>query len=151
MTESTDRPNSPSPSWPYARSKTLATWLAVVGGSVGLHHLYLRGLGTVWAWLHLLPTGLGLLGVLRMRELGQDDRLAWIMIPFLGVMLAQGMLHGIVYGLTPDAKWHARFNEGYSPESTAWAPVLGVITGLMVGAAILMGTIAFGIQKIFEW
>lgn len=140
-----------APSWPHYRSKTLATWLAVLGGSLGLHHMYLRGLGTTWAWLHALPTGVGLLGVLRMREMGQDDRLAWILIPILGLMLAQGMLHGIIYGLTPDAKWHARFNEGYPWVDTAWAPVLGVIAGLMVGAAILMGTIAFGIQKIFEW
>ena len=30
-------------------------------------------------------------------------------------------------------------------------PVLAAIAGLLVGGAVLMGTIAFGGQKFFEW
>ncbi len=60
-----------------ARSKTLATWLAFVAGSLGLHRFYLHGLRDGWGWLHVPPTLLGLYGVERMLELGQDDRLAW--------------------------------------------------------------------------
>jgi len=37
------------------------------------------------------------------------------------------------------------------PEATAWGPVLGVITALLLGGMVLMGTIAFGGQKYFEW
>jgi len=133
------------------RSKTLATWLAVLGGTLGLHRLYLKGPADVWAWLHLLPTALGLAGVIRMRNLGQDDMVAWLLIPVLGLMISLGMLCAIVYGLTPDEKWDARRNPGHTPVHTAWGPVLGVITALLLGAAVLMGTIAFGIQKLFEW
>ena len=45
-----------------------------------------------------------------MRELGADDRLAWVLIPLLGLTLAAAMLSAIVYGLTPDENWNARFN-----------------------------------------
>lgn len=140
----------PTPDTRY-RSKTVATWLAIVGGTLGLHRHYLHGTKDVLAWLHILPTLLGLTGVIRMRQLGQDDHVAWILIPVLGLMISQVMLCAIVYGLTPDEKWDARHNPGQTPVTTAWGPVLGVITALMLGAAVLMGTIAFGIQKLFEW
>ena len=131
------------------RSKTLATWLALVGGTLGLHRLYLKGLGDAVGWLHIVPTSLGLFGVLRMRELGQDDRLAWLLIPLLGLMISQAMLHAIVYGLTSDARWATRMNQ--PEEDTGWAPVFGVIAALLIGATVLMGSLAFGIQKYFEW
>ncbi len=133
------------------KSKTLAAWLAVAGGAVGLHRMYLRGFANKWAWAHLVPTLLGYVGVLRMRDLGQDDRLAWLLIPILGLMIAQGMLHAIIYGLTPDERWDQRYNGGQAGSATGWGPVLAVITALLVGATVLMGTIAFGGQKFFEW
>jgi hypothetical protein len=135
---------------PY-RSKTIATWLAVIGGSLGLHRFYLHGFGDRLGWLHALPTAVGLIGVQRMRNLGQDDRLAWLLIPLLGLMISQSMLCAIVYGLTPDARWDARHNRGHATRTTGWGPVLGVIAALLVGAAVLMGTVAFGGQRFFEW
>lgn len=133
------------------RSKTWATWLAALGGSLGLHRFYLQGWGDLWGWLHPFPTVLGLLGVLRMRAFGQDDRLSWLLIPILGLMIAQGMLHAIVYGLKPDDAWDRQRNPGLAPRRTGWGPIFGVIVALMVGATILMGTVAFGGQKFFEW
>jgi len=133
------------------RSKTLATWLAVLGGTLGLHRLYLKGPSDALGWLHLAPTALGWAGVIRMRQFGQDDTVAWLLIPLLGLTIAMGMLCAILYGLTPDEKWDARHNPGQPGVRTAWAPVLGVIAALMVGAAVLMGTVAFSIQKLFEW
>ncbi len=132
------------------RSKTLATWIAVVAGTLGLHRVYLRGAGDLLAWLHVPLTALGAYGVQRMQVLGQDDRLAWALIPVLGLMISQGMLCAIVYGLTPDEKWAARHNPGQPPRDTGWGPVLGVIAALLLGAAVLMGTIAFAGQKYFE-
>jgi uncharacterized membrane protein len=133
------------------RSKSLATWLAVIGGTLGLHRFYLYGWRDLPGWLHLLPTLSGLAGVQRMRAFGQDDRVAWVLIPLLGLMISIAMLTAIVYGLTPDDKWAARHNPGQPPQPTGWTPVLGVIVALLLGASVLMGTVAFGIQHFFEW
>ena len=135
----------------HRRSKTLATWLALVGGAVGAHRLYLRGLGDRLAWLHPLPTLAGLYGVQRMQSLGQDDRLAWLLLPLLGLMLAQAALAAIVYGLTPDERWDARWNAGATSPPSGWGAVLGVIAALLIGATALMATIAFSGQRFFEW
>ena len=132
------------------RSKTLAVWLALLGGSLGLHRFYLRGLRDSWAWAHLPPTLVGLYGVQRMSALGQDDRLAWVLIPLLGLMVAGTMAMAIVYGLTSDEKWNARWNP-QGPESKGGSlAIFGVIVALAVGAAVLMATIAFIGQRAFE-
>ena len=133
------------------KSKTLATWLALLGGSLGLHRFYLLGGRDALAWLHALPTLAGLVGVRRMLDLGQDDRLAWLLLPLLGLMLVQAALCAIVYGLTPDERWDARHNANAPVRPTAWGPVLGVIAALMIGATALMATIAFSGQRYFEW
>jgi hypothetical protein len=133
------------------RSKTLATWLAVIGGAFGAHRFYLHGWRDLIAWLYPLPTLLGLAGVQRMRAFGQDDRVAWVLIPLLGLALSAAMLSAIVYGLTPDDKWAVRHNPGQPPQATGWAPVLGVIVALLVGSSVLMGTVAFSGQRFFEW
>ena len=135
---------------PY-KSKTLATWAALLGGTVGLHRFYLYGGRDVLAWLHTAPTLAGLWGVRRMLELGQDDRLAWLLLPLLGLMLAQAALFAILYGLTPDERWDTCHNPGAATHRTGWGPVLGVIAALMIGATALMATIAFGGQRYFEW
>ena len=169
MTAPDAAPGSPGLRDPAdVRSKTLATWLAVVGGSVGLHHFYLRGLRTRWGWLYPLPTLVGLAGIVRMRDLGVDDRLAWALVPWLGVTISVGMLCAIVYGLTTDAKWArlyagdpakpvvqvTREEDDESPPPgivhTGWAPVLGVILALMIGGGVLMGTIAFSVEMMFD-
>jgi uncharacterized membrane protein len=129
----------------------MATWLAVIGGTLGLHRIYLYGWRDLPGWLHWPPTLLGLAGVQRMRAFGQDDRVAWVLIPLLGLMISIAMLTAIVYGLTPDEKWAARHDPGQPPQPTGWTPVLGVIVALLLGASVLMGTVAFGIQHFFEW
>ena len=135
----------------HYKSKTLATWIALLGGSLGLHRFYLKGGRDALAWLHPVPTLAGLVGVQRVLELGQDDRLAWLLLPLLGLMLAQSALCAIVYGLTPDERWDARHNPGTPVHATGWGPVLGVIAALMIGATALMSTIAFSGQRYFEW
>ena len=129
----------------------MVAWLALLLGSLGVHRMYLYGLRDIKAWLHPLPTALGLLGVQRMRDLGQDDQLAWLLIPLLGLVVSVAMLQAIVYALTPDDVWQQRYNPGRPPQTTGWAPVLAAGLALLVGGAVLMGTIAFGAQKFFEW
>ncbi|NML14138.1 TM2 domain-containing protein [Azohydromonas caseinilytica] len=135
----------------HYKSKTLATWIAILGGSLGLHRFYLHGWRDGLGWLHPLPTLAGLHGVRRMLALGQDDQAAWALIPLLGLMLAQAMLFAILYGLTPDERWDARHNPGQPGQETRWGPVLGAIAALMLGAGVLMATIAFSGQRYFEW
>jgi hypothetical protein len=135
----------------YDRSKTLATWIAVIGGGLGLHRFYLHSLRDAWGWAYPLPTLLGLYGVQRAREIGLDDPCSWLLIPLLGFALAAAMLSAIVYGLTPDEKWAARYNPGRPAQRTGWAPVLGVIVALLLGAGVLMATLAFSAQRWFEY
>ncbi len=135
----------------HYRSKTLATWLALTTGAFGGHRLYLRGWRDPWLWLHPWPTLAGLWGVRRVLDLGQDDRLAWLLLPLLGLMLAQGALFAILYGLMPDARWDEHHNPGVAPHATAWGPVLGAIAALIIGTTALMATIAFSGQRFFEW
>jgi hypothetical protein len=133
------------------RSKTLAAWLALAAGPFGAHRFYLHGWGDLWGWLHPWPTLLGAVGVLRMRSLGQDDHVAWLLIPALGLMIAQAMLAAILIGLTPDERWQARFNPNSPARASGWAAVIAVIAALVVGGIALMGTLAFGGEKFFQW
>jgi hypothetical protein len=134
------------------RSKTLATWIALLGGSFGLHRFYLHGRTDALGWLLPIPTLLGLYGVQRARQIGLDDHMSWLLIPLLGGVLAGTMLSAIVYGLTPDDKWNARFNPqvGQAPRS-GWLAIIGVLLALSLGATALTATIAFGAQRLFEW
>jgi hypothetical protein len=133
------------------KSKTLATWIAIVGGTLGLHRFYLFGWRDAWGWLHPGPTLLGLYGLHRVRELGQDDHLAWVLLPIGGAIVAASMLSAILYGLTPDERWDRRFNAGGAASHSGWGAVLGVILALMVGAGVLMATVAFSGQRYFEY
>ena len=133
------------------RSKSIATWLALLLGATGLHRVYLYGARDGLAWLHLVPSAAGLIGAMRMRHLGQDDQLGWLLTPLLGLMLSQAALVAIVWGLTPDERWDQRFNATQASHPTRWAPVLGAVLALLLGGTALMGTIAFSGQKFFEW
>jgi hypothetical protein len=133
------------------RSKTAATWIAVVVGALGGLRFYLHGRRDLLGWLHWPPTLFGLWGAWRMHALGQDDRLASVLVPLLGLMLSAAMLSAIVTGLTPDARWDEHHNAGLEPRATRWGPVLGAIVALMLGGIVLMGTIAFAGQRFFEW
>jgi hypothetical protein len=135
---------------PY-RSKTWATWIAVLGGSLGLHRFYLHGFRDVRGWLFVGPTLLGLHGVQRVREFGVDDHASWVLLPILGLMIAGSMLTAIVYGLTPDEAWNQRFNPSGPQHRSGWAVIIGVIVALSVGAGALMATIAFSGQRYFEY
>lgn len=146
-----NHPAFSAPPAAHYRSKTVAAWLALLLGSLGVHRMYLYGLRDFRAWLHPLPTAVGLLGVERVRALGQDDQLAWLLIPLLGLMLSLAMLFAILYALTPDDVWQQRYNAGRPAQATGWGPVLAAVLALLVGGTVLMGTIAYGGQKFFEW
>ncbi len=134
-----------------SRSQTIATWLALLGGPLGLHRFYLHGLSDRWGWLLWLPTLIGAYGVKRMRALGQDDQLAWLLIPLLGLAIAATMLTAIIYGLTPSTKWKARFDPSGDAISWPWLNVIGAVAGLAFGATALIASLAFMAQRFFEY
>jgi 4-hydroxybenzoate polyprenyltransferase len=133
------------------RSKLTATWLAILAGTLGAHRFYLKGWRDPCGWLYPLPALAGWIGVQRMRQIGQDDLLSWALIPLLGLAISAAMLSAIVYGLTPDARWDQRHNLGHELTRSGPGTVLGVIVALLIGASVLMGTVAFSGQKFFEW
>lgn len=136
------------------KNKTLAAWLAFVGGPFGLHRFYLHGLGDTLGWLLPIPTALGLYGVERARLHGLDDGLSWALIPLLGFTIAACALTAIVYGLTTAEKWNARFNAtgpADAPQGqTGWITIGAVVVSLLIGSTVLMASIAFSFQRYFE-
>ena len=137
------------------KNKTLATWLTFLGGPLGLHRFYLRGMGDLLGWALPIPTALGLYGIRRVGQLGQDDTLSWLLIPLLGFTIAGCALNAIVYGLMTPEKWNARFNPQAEPEhragATGWLTVFGIAAALMIGTGVLMASIAFSFQRYFEY
>ena len=137
------------------KNKTLAAWLAFLGGPLGLHRFYLHGLGDVLGWLLPIPTALGIYGIERVQQWGQDDQLSWALIPLLGFTIAGCALRAIVYGLMAPEKWNARFNPGAAldaaPGRTHWLTVGAMALSLMVGTAVLMASLAFSFQRYFEY
>lgn len=132
------------------KSKTVATWLALLLGSFGVHRLYLYGWRDRLAWVYPWPSLAGLYGIQRMELLGQDDRLSWLLIPLLGVMMVVATLSAIIYGLKSDEKWDARHNPGLEQSQSGWGAIIAVIASLLIGGTCLMATIAFSAQRYFE-
>jgi hypothetical protein len=137
------------------KNKTLAAWLSFLGGPLGLHRFYLHGLGDWMGWLLPIPTALGLYGIQRVQQWGQDDALSWVLVPLLGFTIAGCALRGIVYGLMTTEQWNARFNPGAaadaSPGRTRWLTIGAIVFSLLIGTTILMASIVFSFQRYFEY
>jgi hypothetical protein len=137
------------------KNKTLAAWLAFIGGPLGLHRFYLYGIFDWIGWLLPIPTALGFYGIQRVQQIGQDDQLSWLLIPLLGFTIAGCALTAIVYALSTPEKWNAKFNPSLdleaTPGRTNWATIFAIVASLMIGTAILMASIAFSFQRYFEY
>ena len=116
-----------------------------------MHRFYMHGLADKLGWAHAPVTALGLVGAQRMSAFGQDDHVAWLLIPLLGLMLSQAMLCAILFALMPDERWDAKHNPGRPGRATRWGAVLAAVAALALGGVVLIGTIAFSVQKFFEW
>jgi hypothetical protein len=136
------------------KNKTLAAWLAFIGGPLGLHRFYLHGIFDWVGWLLPVPTALGFYGMQRVQQLGQDDQLSWLLIPLLGFTIAGCALTAILYALCTPEKWNAKFNPKLNadarPGQTNWLTVGAIVFSLMIGAAVLMASMAFSFQRYFE-
>lgn len=136
------------------KNKTAAVWLTLLTGPAGLHRLYLFGRFDSLSWLQLIPTLIGSYGVMRAREVGLDDHASWVLIPCIGMSVAASCLTAIVYGLMDAEKWNQRFNPQATPSKagdSGWLTIGGVVLALLVGATVLLASIAFGFQRYFEY
>ena len=137
------------------KSKTAATWLAFLGGGLGLHRFYLFGLRDRIGWLLPIPTLLGLYGIRRVLQYGQDDVLSWWLVPLLGFTVAGCCLNAILFGLMDREKWNARHNPRADQDTpaggTSWTTIFGASLALAVGAGVLMASFAFSFQRYFEY
>ncbi len=137
------------------KNKTLATWLAFLGGPLGLHRFYLFGWSDLWGWLLPLPTALGVYGIQRALNFGQDDALSWVLIPLVGFTIAGCALNAIIYGLQSTEQWNAKFNPQAdahaAPGQTQWLTIGAVALSLLLGTTVLMSSIVFSFQRYFEF
>lgn len=137
------------------KNKTVAAWLAFVGGALGLHRFYLYGRGDLLGWMLPVPTALGLYGIERVQSYGLDDQWSWVLVPMLGFTFAGCALMAIIYGLMTPEKWNARYNASSAADAPAggtnWFTIAAVVAALMVGTGVLMASIVFSFQMYFEY
>ena len=138
------------------KNKTLAAWLAFLGGPLGLHRFYLHGLARPRsAGLLPIPTALGLYGIERIQRYGLDDQWSWVLVPLLGFTIAGCALTAIVYGLMSREGWNARFNRSLPEDAIAgatnWFTIGAMVLSLLIGTTVLMASIAFSFQRYFEY
>lgn len=137
------------------KNKTLATWMTLVLGPLGMHRFYLYGWRDTLGWLMIVPTLLGLYGLQRVEDYGLDDIGSWVLLPIFGFHLAAICLNAIVYGLMQREQWNGKFNPGASPEQAAgqtrWATIGAIVISLMLGTVFLLSALAYTFQRYFEY
>ena len=137
------------------KNKTLAAWLAFLGGPLGLHRFYLKGWGDWLGWALWVPTLLGLWGLERVQALGLDDTLSWVLLPVMGFNIAGCALCAIVYGLMTPEKWNSRYNPGAAgdapPGRTHWGTVAVLAAAFLIGTGVLMASLVYSFQRYFEY
>lgn len=131
-------------------SKTVATWLCLLLGMLGVHRWYLRGWRDVWLWLRWPFVLLGIVGVLRWIAYDQNDAVVIWLMPITGVYLFVVMLEAVILGLTSDEDWRLRFPSSGDAARSSSLGVTGVVIAVMLGSLCLISAIAFALAKYFE-
>lgn len=127
----------------HFRHKAWAALLAAVAGALGAHRVYLGQ--RLW-WLPLAVTLTMLPLLFGVRNWYQSPAFFVLMIPVIA-----GFVEALVIALTPDERFDARFNaHAQRRNRSGWDAVLVAIASLMVGATILLTTIALLFQTYFE-
>jgi hypothetical protein len=125
------------------RHKALAALLAAIGGALGAHRWYL---GRRYAWLPLAVTAMCLPLLLGVRNWFQSPAFFVAVIP-----VVTGFVEALVLALMPDARFDARYNASAGRTNhSGWDAVLVAIFSLMIGAIVLMASLALLFQTSFE-
>ncbi|MGD9945466.1 MAG: hypothetical protein AB7L76_14280 [Burkholderiaceae bacterium] len=132
-----------SPATAPHRSRPLAGALALFVGATGAHRLYL---GARYWWIYPL-FALPALGI----ALSSPQ---WFRSPAFfvtAIVMLVTMLEAIIFGLTPDEKWDARYNPASGQRSAnRWPPVLIAIAALALGATLMMTVLAIALEAYFD-
>ncbi len=105
------------------KNKTLATLLAALGGTFGLHRFYLTGAARLLPWLHVV--------------------FFWTLIPTFA-----GFIEALRFALTPDDRWDARWNHDSGRSSASgWPVILLAVLTLLGGTTLLMTVLSFAIGR----
>jgi len=126
------------------KNKTMATFLALLLGSVGIHRFYLHGLKDRWGWLHAVSLPLSALLLLSNPELP----LLINTVPLV-ISLLSASIETFVLGLMPDEKWDVRYNatSGIASDS-GWPVALMMVVNLFCGATLLLTVLARGFDLL---
>ena len=128
----------------HFRHKAFAALLASLGGAFGLNRLYLGQ--SLW-WLPLGITLIALPLTLGVTNWYQTPPFFVLMVPVVA-----GFIQALVIALMPDDRFDARFNPAQSRQnSSGWGAVLVAIATLLVGAIVLITSIALLTQTYFEY
>jgi TM2 domain-containing membrane protein YozV len=112
-----------APAAPSFKNKTVATLLASLGGTFGLHRFYLQGSRRVLPWLY--------------------PAFAWTLIPTFAAFI-----EALRFALTPDERWDAQWNATSSRTSdSGWLVILLAVLTFLGSATLLMTLISFAIGR----
>ena len=107
------------------KNKTVATLLASLGGTLGLHRFYLHGTKRLLPWLYPL--------------------FAWTLVPTFA-----GFIEALRFALTPDEKWDANWNAAFARKNRSGWLVVAIAALTLLGSMVLFMTlISFGLGRYF--
>ena len=81
--------------------------------------------------------------------------MVYFVLPEVGLTISAYALRAILYGLQSAPAWNTCFNPEEDPESPAGQTngltVFGLGAALLGGTGVLLATIAFSFQRVFEF
>ncbi len=105
------------------KNKTIATILASLGGTLGLHRFYLGGARRPLPWLYPL--------------------FSWTLVPTFA-----GFIEALRFALTPDAKWDKQWNaDATAANHSGWLVIIVAALTLLGGTVLLMTLISFALAR----
>jgi len=120
------------------KNKTLATFLALTLGGLGVHRFYLKGGLDRLGLLHVCSVPVAGL----VYGIGEGPAPFWVALPLL-VSYVAAFIEALVIGLTPDEKWDAVHNAGSGRASRSnWLVVVLLVITMLVGTTVMIATMA---------